>query len=143
MIAVINGPNLGILGRRQPQIYGTRSMEEVLEDIRRQVSPHTVEYYQTNHEGRLIDEILRLGGDPTCQGIVLNPGGLAHTSVALRDAIDAIGQPVIEVHISHIEAREDFRRTLITAGACRGMIEGLGTQGYALAAEWLVNNTPQ
>ena len=139
-IAVLNGPNLDRLGRREPSIYGTatlRDLEGMLRTEARKLGVK-VTFFQSNHEGALID---RLGilADRGCNGIVINPGGLAHTSIALRDAIAGTGVAAIEVHISDIRRREAFRRRSITAGACAGMISGRGLQGYLLALRRLAS----
>lgn len=131
-VAIINGPNLNALGQREPQIYGSLSLEEMENEIRSAVGPHIeLRFFQSNHEGSLVDEI-QLAGD-NAQGIVINPAAYSHTSVAIRDALLSIQIPTIEVHLSNIAGREVFRQTSITAGACRGCISGLGWHGYVLA----------
>ncbi len=133
-IAVINGPNLDRLGRREPAIYGRatlRDLETLLRAEARQLGV-ALTFFQSNHEGALIDKLYELA-DGGCAGVVINPGGLAHTSVVLRDAIAGSGLPAIEVHISDIRRREQFRRRSITAGACTAMISGRGLPGYVLA----------
>ncbi len=133
-IAIINGPNLDRLGRREPEIYGhatLRDLEKLLRAEARRLGVALV-FFQSNHEGALIDKLGALA-DRGCAGVVINPGGLAHTSVVLRDAIAAAGVPAIEVHISDIRRREPFRRRSLTAGACRAMISGRGLPGYVLA----------
>lgn len=133
-IAVINGPNLNRLGRREPSVYGTatlRDLEAMLRAEARKLGVRLV-FFQSNHEGALIDRLEALA-DRGCAGIIINPGGLAHTSVVLRDAIAGTGVPAIEVHISDIRRREAFRRKSITAGACQAMISGRGFPGYVLA----------
>jgi 3-dehydroquinate dehydratase II len=133
-IAIINGPNLDRLGRREPEIYGhatLRDLEKLLRAEARRLGV-TLVFFQSNHEGALIDKLGALA-DRGCAGIVINPGGLAHTSVVLRDAIAAAGVPAIEVHISDIRRREAFRRRSLTAGACRAMISGQGLPGYVRA----------
>jgi len=132
--AIINGPNLNRLGRREPAIYGRatlRDLERLLRAEARQLGV-ALTFFQSNHEGALIDKLYALA-DRGCAGIVINPGGLAHTSVVLRDAIAGTGLPAVEVHISDIRRREPFRRHSITAGACAAMISGRGLPGYVLA----------
>lgn len=138
MIAIINGPNLNLLGKRQPEIYGSDSFEDFLHEIRRRF-PHTpIEYFQSNSEGEIITELHRLGYDyPDCQGIVINPGAYSHYSYAIADAISSIPVPVVEVHISNITGREEFRHQSVTAPACRGMLTGFGLEGYAMAVSFL------
>ena len=134
VIAVVNGPNLNLLGKREPGIYGTESMEHCLERLERRLPQAKIEYYQTNSEGGLIDIVQELGYRGDVAGIVLNPGAYAHYSYALADAVGAVPTPVVEVHISNIHAREEWRQKSVTASACRGMICGLGLEGYELAA---------
>lgn len=138
MIAIINGPNLNLLGKRQPEIYGRESFEDFLRILRDRFPHVAIEYFQSNCEGELINRIHALGYDVSeCEGIIINPGAYAHYSYALADAISSIQLPVIEVHISNIAAREEFRRKSVTAPACRGMISGCGLEGYALALMYL------
>ncbi len=136
-ILVLNGPNLNLLGHREPEIYGHQTLQDLENRLRRQARGLSidVEFYQSNQEGQLIDALHRARN--RCDGVIINPGGYSHTSVALRDAIAGIGLPVIEVHISNIHAREEFRSRSITAGACLGQITGLGQGGYELALEAL------
>lgn len=135
-ILILNGPNLNLLGSREPEVYGGRSFEEYLSDLRKLFPDHVIDHRQTNIEGELVDAIQQADG--ACIGVVLNAGGFTHTSVALRDAIAAIGAPVVEVHISNLLAREPFRHTSLTGGACAGSIMGLGLDGYRLAIEHLL-----
>ncbi len=132
-ILILNGPNLNLLGQRERSIYGQQTLAELEQSLRRQGQALgvDVECYQSNQEGHLIDALHRARN--RCQGVVINPGGYTHTSVALRDAIAAIEIPVIEVHLSNLQAREDFRQRSITAGACAGQISGLGMMSYELA----------
>lgn len=140
MIAIINGPNLNLLGKRQPEIYGCENFENFLEHLREQFPLIPIEYFQSNSEGEIIDKIHKLGYDsPDCKGIVINPGAYSHYSYAIADAISAINIPVVEVHISNIMGREDFRHKSVTAPACAGMLTGLGLRGYALAVGYLNN----
>ena len=143
-IVIINGPNLNLLGKREPQIYGTQSMEQILVDIQRAHMDVHLIYLQSNHEGDLIDWVQRYGieamrreGDEA-KGIVLNAGGYTHTSVALRDAVACANVPVVEVHISNIYQREEFRRVSLLTDVCNHSIIGHGTKGYLEAVEWLV-----
>ena len=133
-IAIINGPNLNLLGKREPSVYGDASFESYLEKLGQQFPAVQFEYYQSNIEGELIDAVQKFGF--TAVGIILNPGGYTHTSVALGDAIAAITTPVIEVHISNTAARESFRHISHVSAKCAGTIIGLGLTGYALAVQW-------
>lgn len=137
-LLIINGPNLGRLGRREPSIYGATTMEEALETLRAAFPMHTIEYYQSNVEGLLID-CLEQAADEGVEGIALNAGAYTHTSIALHDAIRSIGLPVIEVHLSNVHQREAFRHHSMIAGACRGVICGFGMLSYRLAIEALVS----
>ena len=137
-IAIINGPNLNLLGKREPEVYGSKSFEDYLVELKQSFPQVNFHYYQSNVEGELINEIQRLGFE--YDGIVLNPGGYTHTSVALGDAIAAIKTPVIEVHISNVHAREDFRKLSHVSGKSTGSIFGLGLKGYELALEWFLAN---
>lgn len=148
-IVIINGPNLNLLGRREPTIYGTKSMEQVLVDIQRAHPDIYLDYRQSNHEGNLIDWIQECGvlanglsgiGDGQwVDGIVLNAGGYTHTSVALRDAVACSRVPVVEVHVSNIAEREEFRRISLLTDVCAHAIIGEGTNGYQQAIEWIIN----
>lgn len=143
-IAILNGPNLNLLGRREPTIYGTRSMEQVLLDIQRAYPDVYLEYHQSNHEGVLIDwvqELGVLGQRQELDGIVLNAGGYTHTSVALRDAVACSQVPVVEVHVSNITAREDFRRVSLMSDVCAHTIMGHGVAGYLEGVEWIIKQT--
>ena len=132
-ILIINGPNLNMLGKREPVLYGNRAFENYFHALEAQYDDISFEYFQSNHEGEIIDKIQAAANK--YDGIILNPGGLAHTSVVLRDAILAIDTAVIEVHITNVFKREEFRHTLLLADACKGVIMGLGLEGYRLAAE--------
>jgi 3-dehydroquinate dehydratase II len=135
-IAIINGPNLNLLGKRETDIYGSETFESFLEKLKAKFTAVEFHYYQTNVEGELINEIQRVGY--SFDAIILNPGGYTHTSVALGDAIAAIKTPVIEVHISNIFGREDFRKLSHVSGKSVGVISGLGLKGYELAVEYFV-----
>ncbi|MBK7562307.1 MAG: type II 3-dehydroquinate dehydratase [Chitinophagaceae bacterium] len=136
-IAIINGPNLNLLGKRETDIYGNISFEEFLETLRKKYAPIEIHYFQSNVEGELINELQRAGFE--YNGIVLNPGGYTHTSVAIGDAVAAITAPVVEVHISNIHAREEFRKLSHISGKAAGSIIGLGLKGYELAIDWLLS----
>lgn len=144
-IAIINGPNLNLLGKREPSIYGTRSMEQVLLDIQRMYPNVYFEYRQSNHEGMLIDWVQELGlllvQQEPYDGIILNAGGYTHTSVALRDAVACTQVPVVEVHISDIAQREIFRRISLLADVCQHSIIGHGIDGYQEAVDWIIKHT--
>ena len=136
-IAIINGPNLNLLGTREPGIYGNRAFEGYFESLHKRFEPKVeLSYFQSNHEGALIDEIQRIGFD--YDGIVLNAGAYTHTSIALADCIKAISTPVIEVHISNVHSREEFRHHSMISGVCRGVIAGFGLDSYRLAVEALL-----
>jgi 3-dehydroquinate dehydratase II len=135
-IAIINGPNLNLLGKRETDIYGNMSFENYLQELSAKYPQVTFTYYQSNVEGELINEIQRIGFD--FDGIILNPGGYTHTSVAIGDAIAAIKVPVVEVHISNVHAREDFRKLSHVSGKSAGSIFGLGLKGYELAVLWFL-----
>ncbi|MDR2512509.1 MAG: type II 3-dehydroquinate dehydratase [Puniceicoccales bacterium] len=133
-IGILNGPNLGRLGRREPSVYGKQSLEELERALRAdaQTLGVYIESFQSNHEGKLIDQIERWT-DAGFYGMIINPGGLTHTSIVLRDAICASGLTVVEVHISNIYRREDFRQKSLSAGVCVGVVSGLGMDGYHAA----------
>jgi len=135
-IAIINGPNLNLLGKREPEVYGSESFEQYFETLKGKFPTVTFYYYQSNVEGELINELQRVGF--AYDGIVLNPGGYTHTSVALGDCIAAITTPVVEVHISNIHAREDFRKISHVSAKAKGSIIGLGMKGYELAVSFLM-----
>jgi len=136
-IAIINGPNLNLLGTREPSVYGSQTFEQYYEILQGLFPAVQFTYYQSNVEGELINEIQRVGFE--YNGIIINPGGYTHTSVALGDAIAAITTPVIEVHISNVHAREDFRKISHVSAKCKGTISGLGLRGYALAVQYLTD----
>jgi len=135
-ILILNGPNLNLLGKREPDVYGKKSFEEFYQDL---VFRHTnvvLSYYQSNVEGELINKLHEAGFE--YDGIIFNAGGYTHTSVAIADAVAAINAPVIEVHISNVYAREDYRHQSLMAKNCVGIITGLGIQGYELALEYFL-----
>jgi 3-dehydroquinate dehydratase-2 len=135
-IEIINGPNLNLTGRREPEVYGTTTMEDCVARLRQAFPDVEIGYYQSNVEGELISHIQQAGF--SADGLVVNLGGYSHTSVALRDALLAVPAAKIEVHLSNIFAREDYRHHSLITSACRGMICGLGLQGYALALRSLL-----
>lgn len=136
-IAIINGPNLNLLGKREPEVYGSKPFDTFYTELQEKYPHIHFSYYQSNIEGELINELQRVGFDYS--GIILNPGGYTHTSVAIGDAIAAITTPVIEVHISNVHAREDFRSISHVSGKSVGSIIGLGLKGYDLAVEWFMS----
>jgi 3-dehydroquinate dehydratase-2 len=133
-VLILNGPNLNRLGLRKPELYGTKTMAQILLDIQRALPEVHLVYFQSNHEGDLIDQIQAFDGD----GIVLNAGGYSHTSVALRDAVEECEVPVVEVHISDIKAREPFRQNSLLTEVCAHSIIGKGTKGYEEAVQHLI-----
>ncbi|MBP3738578.1 MAG: 3-dehydroquinate dehydratase [Muribaculaceae bacterium] len=139
-IAIINGPNLNLVGRREPQIYGHRSLDDYLRELTEGYADVQFSLFQSNHEGSLIDELQRVGFD--CDGIVLNAGGYTHTSIAIADAIAAITAPVVEVHISDIYSREPLRHVSMIKDVCVHSIVGHGLDGYCMAIEYLMKNAP-
>ena len=143
MIGIINGPNLNLLGRREPEIYGYESLDDInnwLLDHVAGLGENGMIFVQSNSEGEIVTALQEMGFDQAVTGIVINPGAYAHYSIAIRDAIAALPVPVIEVHLSNIHAREEFRHKSVTAGPCLGMICGLGKMGYALAVETLLSS---
>src|SRR5882757_10916435 len=136
-IAIINGPNLNLLGKREPGIYGSQSFEEFFVGLKKKYPQVSFSYYQSNVEGELINELQRVGFE--AGGIILNPGGYTHTSVAIGDAIAAIKTPVVEVHISNVHAREEFRKISHVSAKAKGTIMGLGLKGYELAVVYFID----
>jgi 3-dehydroquinate dehydratase II len=138
-ILIVNGPNLNLLGSREPEIYGTRSLADLLKMVRAKARQLGVQVsaFQSNHEGEIIDFLQKEG--PGSLGVVINPGALSHYSLALFDCLQSIALPTVEVHISNIHAREEFRSTTVTGRAARGVITGLGFAGYLLAMEFLID----
>lgn len=139
-IAIVNGPNLNLLGRREPSVYGTDTLEDIERLIRGTTADIDValEFFQSNSEGGIIDQLHTSRFEGNVDAIVINPGAYTHYSIAIRDAIAAIEIPVVEVHLSNIHAREEFRHVSIVAGVCKGRIEGMGWRGYAAAVRMLV-----
>lgn len=133
-VLIINGPNLNLLGRREPEIYGSENMDSTLERLREICK---IEYFQSNHEGEIIDKLHEAGFDHSYAGIVLNAGAYTHTSLAIADAIAAIDLPVVEVHISNVHAREAIRHVSMISSVCRGVIAGFGLDSYRLGVEAL------
>ncbi|MEJ5961781.1 type II 3-dehydroquinate dehydratase [Pedobacter immunditicola] len=136
-IQIINGPNLNLLGVREPGIYGDKSFEAYLQQLKSKYPEVVIDYFQSNVEGELINKLHETGF--SVDGIILNAGGYTHTSVALSDAIAGINVPVIEVHISNIYAREEYRHVSLTGKNCKGVLTGFGMDGYRLAMESFIN----
>lgn len=134
-IHIINGPNLNLLGKREVDIYGNQNFETYMQLLQNKFTAIELTYFQSNVEGELINEIQRVGFN--VDGIVFNPAGYSHTSIAIADAIAAITSPVVEVHISNIYAREEYRKNSYVSAKAKGVITGLGLSGYDLAIEWL------
>lgn len=133
---IINGPNLNLLGAREPGIYGRQTMDDILDSLELHFSEAIIDYYQSNHEGDIIDRLHQAAGEDY-KGIALNAGAYTHTSLAIADAIAAIEIPVVEVHLSNVAAREDIRHTSLIAPVCIGVISGFGAKSYTLALEAL------
>jgi 3-dehydroquinate dehydratase-2 len=133
-IAIINGPNLNLLGTREPDVYGSKTFEQYFEELQKLFPAVEFTYFQSNIEGEIINQLQKVGF--TYDGIIINPGGYTHTSVAIGDAIAAVTTPVVEVHISNIHAREEFRRLSHVSAKARGTIAGLGLKGYELALRY-------
>ena len=136
-VVVVNGPNLNMLGKREPEIYGTRSLDDLNRTVEAKANALGLEAtcFQSNHEGEIIDFLQQ--NAPGAAGIIINPGALSHYSLALYDCLQALALPVVEVHLSNIHAREEFRSRSVTARAARGVITGLGFAGYEMALEFL------
>ena len=132
-ILIVNGPNLNLLGTREPEIYGSQTFESFLDEMKAKFPSYTFEYFQSNVEGEIINKLHEKGF--SFDGIVLNAGGYTHTSVALGDAVASIKTPVVEVHISNPYAREEYRHKSLIAGKCKGLIAGFGMKGYELAVK--------
>ena len=136
-LIIINGPNLNLLGIREKEIYGETSFEEYLSTLKSKFKDVELEFFQSNHEGELIEKIQEVGF--SYEGIIINAGGFTHTSVALRDAIASVRSPAIEVHISNILNREDFRKKSFLSDVCKGIISGLGLKGYEFAVDYFLS----
>jgi 3-dehydroquinate dehydratase II len=136
-IQIINGPNLNLLGKREPEVYGNTDFETFFQNLKASFSTIQIQYYQSNVEGEIINKLHEVGFE--YDGIILNAGAYTHTSVAIHDAIGAIKTPVVEVHISNIYAREEFRHKSLITSKCAGLITGFGMEGYALALLYLMN----
>ena len=134
-IQVINGPNLNLLGKREPTVYGSKGFDDFLPELKQRFGDCDVQYYQSNVEGEIINKLHEVGF--SFDGIVLNAGAYTHTSVAIHDAIGAIKTPVVEVHISNVYAREEFRHKSLITSKCVGLITGFGLEGYAMAINFL------
>lgn len=137
-IEIINGPNLNLTGRREPEVYGTVTMEQYLEGLLERYPDVQLGYFQSNIEGELVDRIQQVGFE--ADGLIVNLGGYSHTSVALRDALLAVTAPAVEVHLSNIFARENYRHHSLISSACLGMVTGLGLRGYELALTALLGD---
>lgn len=140
-ILILNGPNLNLLGRREPHLYGDRSFEEFFQELQQAFPDVVLSYFQSNHEGVLLDKLHEAGF--SSDGIVLNAGALTHTSIALADAVAAISAPVVEVHISNVHQREAFRHHSFIAEKAIGSIVGLGLEGYRLAVDYFIRHFEQ
>ena len=138
-ILVLNGPNLNLLGTREPQIYGYTTMDDVIEDLQSRFSGIEIEYFQSNSEGEIIDKLHAVGFDSQCIGVALNAGAYTHTSLAIADAIAGVKTPVVELHISNVHVRESIRHTSLISPVCRGVIAGFGVDSYRLAIEAILN----
>ena len=136
-LIIINGPNLNLLGVREPEVYGGESFESYFEKLKTQFPGVELSYFQSNIEGEIVNKIHETGFSH--DGIIINAGGYSHTSVAIRDALAAVSAPAVEVHISNVFAREEFRHTLLLAPVCRGCISGFGLRGYTMAVESLIS----
>jgi 3-dehydroquinate dehydratase-2 len=136
-LIIVNGPNLNLLGIREKEIYGGTSFEEYFQTIKNKFSNIDLEFFQSNHEGELIEKIQEIGF--SYDGIIINAGGFTHTSVALRDAIASVETPAIEVHISNILTREEFRKKSFLSDVCKGIISGLGLKGYEFAIDYFLS----
>ncbi|GGZ29693.1 3-dehydroquinate dehydratase [Echinicola pacifica] len=139
-ILIINGPNLNLLGKREPEIYGSQSFEDYFETLQTSFPSVELTYFQSNIEGELVGKIHEVGFDN--DGILLNAGAYTHTSVAISDAIAGVTSPVMEIHISNIYKREEFRHKSIISKECIGMISGLGLKGYELGLQYFLSNKP-
>ena len=137
VIHIINGPNLNLVGKREPEVYGNRSLDQYLQELIERYPQHTIDVYQSNIEGEIVDRLQQVGFDDC--GIILNAGGYTHTSVAIADAVAAITAPVVEVHISNIYSREPFRHKSLLSPVCKGIIAGFGLDSYRIAVSALLS----
>lgn len=137
-IQIINGPNLNLLGKREPEVYGSKTFEAFYDALKKRFPKVELSYYQSNVEGEIINKLQEVGF--SAHGIILNAGAYTHTSIAIHDAIASIKTPVVEVHISNIYAREEFRHTSLITSKCAGLITGFGMEGYALAVQFFINS---
>jgi 3-dehydroquinate dehydratase-2 len=137
-ILIINGPNLNLLGNRKPEVYGYTSLDEVNQYIREYFKKVKLTFFQSNHEGEIVDQIHKF--PESFDGLVINPGALTHYSYAVRDAIEAVNKPVVEVHISNIAGREEFRQKSVISQVCSGTVSGFGIYGYVLGVQALAHN---
>ena len=135
-IQIINGPNLNLLGKRETSVYGTQSFEEFFEELKKRFPKVELHYYQSNVEGEIVNKIHEVGF--SFDGIIINAGAYTHTSVAIHDALGGIKTPAVEVHISNVYAREEFRHKSLITSKCTGMLTGFGLEGYALAVQYLL-----
>ena len=140
VIHIINGPNLNLVGKREPEVYGNRSLDQYLQELTELFPQHTIDVFQSNIEGQIVDRLQQVGFDDC--GIILNAGGYTHTSVAIADAVAAITAPVVEVHISNIYAREPFRHKSLLSPVCKGIVAGFGLDSYRLALLSLATKQP-
>lgn len=138
-LLILNGPNLNMLGQREPEIYGGQTLEDILQELRDAFPQHQIEHLQSNYEGALCERIQEAMHDGT-EGLIINAGALTHYSYVLHDALAMLKLPKVEVHLSHLFAREPFRHTSVISPVCHGMISGLGPQGYHLAIAYLTQN---
>ena len=138
VIHIINGPNLNLVGKREPEVYGNRSLDQYLQELIERYPQHTIDVYQSNIEGEIVNRLQQVGFDDC--GIILNAGGYTHTSVAIADAVAAISAPVVEVHISNIYSREPFRHKSLLSPVCKGIIAGFGLDSYRLALHSFSDN---
>ena len=139
VIHIINGPNLNLVGKREPEVYGNRSLDQYLQELTEQFPQHAIDVFQSNIEGEIVDRLQQVGFDDC--GIILNAGGYTHTSVAIADAVAAITAPVVEVHISNIYAREPFRHKSLLSPVCKGIVAGFGLDSYRLALLSLLSSS--
>src|SRR5210317_1103053 len=137
-LLIINGPNLNLLGKREKNIYGSQSFDEYLVELQSKYPTVQLDYFQSNSESEIIDKIHEVGFD--IEGIIINAGAFTHTSVAIRDAIAGVTSPVVEVHISNVHAREEFRHTSYLSAVCKGVIVGFGLDSYRLAVDHFINS---